>query len=129
VRAAVVYLAVQVAAYGLDFGTFFALYRFDLLDPVPANVAGKFVAAVFAFLMHRNLTFWQASGARLLPQAVRYVALLLFNAAASSLLLAVLADRLLSPSAAKLFADFIMVALSFGMSKALVFRGDTGAGA
>ena len=120
-RSATVYVIVQIAAYGLDVGTFTSLVAVFHISPLYANIIGKTVAGCFAFFAHRHVTFMTAHG-RLSHQAGRYVLLLIANSLASSAMLALFMRFIPSPVAAKIAADVILIALSFALSKSMVFR-------
>jgi putative flippase GtrA len=116
------YLLVQIAAYGLDLGTFQLLVRYDVLEPVVANLAGKVPAGIFAFVAHRWFTFGVAGSGRSRAEALRYFALLLLNAPLSSLILAALLTVMSQVTLAKVTADFVSVGLTFALTKYFVFE-------
>lgn len=121
-RAATLYILVQLIAYGLDIGTFALLVERIGTAPLPANICAKAVAGCFAFFTHRHVTFGGAAEAGVAGQAVRYVLLLAANSVASSGLLALFLHALPSPVIAKILADVILIAVSFSLSKWVVFR-------
>lgn len=116
------YLLVQVLAYGIDMGGFVLLTWGAGVSPVIANIAGKLAAGAFAFLAHRRFTFGVhlEGGGR--AQLLKYSLLLVANIPLSSALLAWLLHWIDSPVAAKFVSDAICVALTFGLSRTLVFR-------
>ena len=116
------YLGVQVLAYAIDMGCFVLLTLATGVSPVVANIAGKLVAGAFAFLAHRRFTFGvhREGGGR--AQLLKYGLLLAANIPLSSALLAWLLHWVDLPVAAKFVADVICVALTFALSKTLVFR-------
>jgi len=120
-KAATIYIIVQLLAYGLDVGTFVAMHRLYEVAAIPSNVAAKIVAGCFAFFAHRHVTFAAASHGSLVNQAVRYVLLLLVNSLASSAILALLL-KFAPPVPAKILADTILIVISFSLSKSVVFR-------
>jgi putative flippase GtrA len=122
-RAAALYVIVQLLAYGLDVGTFVLLVERFAVAPLWANICAKAVAGCFAFFTHRHVTFDAAAGGRLSDQALRYVLLLIANSVASSAMLALFMRVVPSPVMAKIIADVILIAVSFGLSKSVVFRG------
>lgn len=122
-KAAAVYVAVQLLAYGIDVGTFILLVEGFAVSPLWANIGAKVMAGCFAFFSHRHVTFDAAAGGRLSDQALRYVLLLAANSLASSALLALFMQLTPSPILAKVAADVILIAVSFSLSKAVVFRG------
>jgi putative flippase GtrA len=122
-KAATLYIGVQVLAYGLDVGTFVLLVQAFCFSPLYANICAKVVAGCFAFFSHRHLTFGDARQGRMVDQALRYVLLLLANSLASSAMLALFMQFIPSPVVAKVVADVILIAVSFSLSKTVVFRG------
>jgi putative flippase GtrA len=122
-RAAAVYVLIQVLAYGLDMGTFVLLHRLYEASVISSNIAAKIVAGCFAFVSHRHITFAIARPGPLISQVIRYSLLLLANSFASSALLAFFMSFVSFPVAAKIFADTILIAVSFSLSKSVVFRG------
>jgi putative flippase GtrA len=115
------YLAVQLLAYGIDFGGFLVLTHALGMSPLPANVAGKLAAGAFAFVAHRHLTFRESTGAGAKGQLLRYVLLLALNVPLSSGVLALLLLAGPSPSLAKILADAICIGLTFYLSRNHVF--------
>jgi putative flippase GtrA len=115
------YVAIQVLAYGLDFGVFLLVLQTDLAVPIWANIFAKFVAGVFAFILHRWFTFRTAERGSIRQQAIRYFVLLAFNIPVASAILAFLLLLVDTPVAAKFFADIICVALTYALSNHFVF--------
>ena len=72
------YGAIQVMAYALDMGAFLLLIALVDDHPILANIAGKGVAGVFAFFLHRHFTFQSTHGSSK-AQALRYFSLLAIN--------------------------------------------------
>lgn len=122
-RAAAFYIAVQLAAYGLDIGTFVLLVDVFAIGPLWANICAKAVAGGFAFFSHRHVTFQSAASESVSGQGLRYSILLIANSMASSAMLALFMRVMPSPALAKVVADIILIAASFRLSKAVVFRG------
>ncbi|WP_038364544.1 GtrA family protein [Bosea sp. UNC402CLCol] len=121
-RAATLYVLVQLIAYGLDIGTFALLVERLGTAPLPANICAKGVAGCFAFCTHRYVTFGGAAEAGVGGQALRYVLLLAANSLASSALLVLFLHAMTSLVVAKIAADVILIAVSFSLSKWVVFR-------
>ncbi|UQI29299.1 GtrA family protein [Pseudomonas bijieensis] len=118
------YGAIQLMAYGLDMGTFLLLMALSKDQPVLANIAGKGVAGVFAFFLHRHFTF-QSSHASSKAQAVRYFSLLAINIPLASALFSVGLYFVNSPAAVKFVCDVACVVLTYWISKLFVFHADT----
>lgn len=104
-------------------GTFVLLHRVFEASVISSNILGKIVAGCFAFMSHRHITFSIARQGPLLPQFIRYSILLVANSLTSSALLALLLTLFSLPVAAKIVADTILIAVSFSLSKSVVFRG------
>ena len=119
------YVAIQVLAYGLDIGVFLLLLQTDLAEPIWANVFAKFVAGVFAFIVHRWFTFQAAESGVIRQQAIRYFVLLALNIPVASAILAFLLVWIDTPVASKFIADIICVALTYALSKHFVFTGQS----
>ncbi len=116
------YVAVQVLAYAIDYGSFVA-FVFLGLTPVPANFIAKLLAGAVAFHLHRRFTFGvEYDRAELRRQALRYVALLLLNAPLTSLLLLGVLTIVDEPLVAKLLSDVAAVAITYVLTKTVVFR-------
>jgi len=115
------YLAVQVVAYGIDVGVFFALFATGVAVPVVANLGGKLCAGGVAFLAHRRFTFRVQQPQGRASEAVKYFTLLALNAPISSLLLAGLLLFVTNVMAAKILADVLSVGLTFTLTKYVVF--------
>lgn len=115
------YLLVQVVAYGLDMGGFLLLFAYLGGDPLVANVVGKLMAGLFAFVAHRSFTFGVAGTGATGQQAVRYFTLLALNIPLSSLVLSVMLWVVPMAVVAKFVADVICVILTYWLSKRFVF--------
>jgi putative flippase GtrA len=115
------YGLVQVFAYGIDMGGFLLLLQTQLVGPLVANVIAKVAAGLFAFAAHRHFTFGTGERANTGSQAVRYFALLGLNIPLSSGLLALLMLWIPQPPIAKFIADVVIVAITYWISKLLVF--------
>ncbi|WP_246883031.1 GtrA family protein [Pseudomonas sp. Tri1] len=111
-------------AYALDMGTFVLLMTLFQDHPVLANIAGKGVAGVFAFFLHRHFTF-QSSHRSSKAQAVRYFSLLAINIPLASALLSAGLYFVNSPAPVKFVSDVACVVLTYWISKLFVFRSDT----
>jgi putative flippase GtrA len=114
------YVGVQLVAYAIDMGVFLALGL--ALTPLWANVGGKLAAGGFAFVVHRRLTFAGHVHGPPGPQLLRYALLLAANVPLSSLLLWLLMPLVQPVVLAKIGADVASVALTFVLSRQLVFR-------
>jgi Predicted membrane protein len=114
------YNAVQILAYGLDLGSF-TLLVYVGTELIPANVAAKLVAGLFAFAMHKVFTFQKRGSGRVWREAVVYFSLLMVNIPVSSGILAAL-TAILPTTAAKVMADVSCMALTFLLTRMFVFR-------
>lgn len=115
------YGAIQLVAYALDMGTFLLLMLLFQDQPVLANIAGKGVAGVFAFFLHRHFTF-QSTGGSSKVQAVRYFSLLAINIPLASALFSAGLYFVNSPAPVKFVSDVVCVALTYWISKQFVFH-------
>lgn len=122
------YLLVQVLAYGLDMGGFVLLFAHFGVDPLVANVVGKVLAGLFAFVAHRSFTFGVAEAGGTGQRAVRYFTLLALNIPFSSLVLSAMLWAIPMAVVAKFVTDAICVFLTYWLSKRFVFlSGDAAA--
>ncbi|MFJ3120886.1 GtrA family protein [Pseudomonas protegens] len=117
------YGAIQVLAYALDMGTFLLLLYFFQNEPVLANIAGKGVAGLFAFFLHRHFTFQSTAGSSKV-QAVRYFSLLAINIPAASVLLGAGLYFFDNPTVVKFVSDVACVLLTYWLSKVFIFHSD-----
>lgn len=116
----VIYVLVQIIAYGLDFGLFWVLAGHAAVNPIIANVAGKALAGIFAFGAHKTLTFQASASGRTSQEALRYFVLLLVNIPLSSGLLTIL--LWFAPTyVAKIAADVIGLGITFVLVRLTVF--------
>jgi putative flippase GtrA len=113
------YLGVQVVAYGIDMGGFLLLSI--VWPPLPANVASKIAAGIFAFIAHRRITFKVHGDGDGHKQLLKYALLLGLNIPLSSGLLAVLLHWISPAALAKLISDVACVGLTFLLSRHFVF--------
>ena len=120
------YGLVQVVAYAIDMGCFLLLVWSGLSGPLLANVAAKVAAGLFAFAAHRRFTFGTGERANTLGQGLRYFSLLALNIPLSSGLLALLLLWIPQPAPAKFLSDVVIVALTYWVSKKLVFTSARG---
>src|SRR5438309_6191976 len=82
------YVCVGLLVYFLDTSGFVLITSISPGDYLVANIFSKSCAAGAGFLLHKHITFrWQQRDG-ISRQFTRYLSLLLFNLAASSLLLA-----------------------------------------
>lgn len=115
------YVGVQLVAYGVDMGSFLLIMLVFPAHPLLANLMGKILAGIFAFLVHRNFTFALRSEEKEHLQAFKYAALLGLNLPLSSAVMAAVM-LVVSPAViAKFIADVICVALTYWLSKTYVF--------
>lgn len=119
------YVGVQVAAYAVDMGGFAVLLAAGT-RPLVANVIGKVLAGVVAFLMHRRFTFKGARHGSFSSQMWRYALVLLANIPVSSAVLALLLHVIAAPVPAKFVADVLILAVTYWLSKSVIFRGRAG---
>lgn len=119
------YLLIQGVAYGLDMGAFVLLFAHMSVAPLVANLVGKGLAGLFAFVAHRNFTFAVARSGRPSQQSVRYFTLLALNIPLSTLMLS--AMLWVTPKAVpvKFVADLFCVFLTYWLSKRFVFLGSS----
>jgi putative flippase GtrA len=116
----ITYVMVQIVAYGLDFGSFWLLASHAAVNPIIANVAGKALAGIFAFAVHKTLTFQASASGRTSHEALRYFLLLLVNIPLSSGLLTIL--LWFAPTyVAKIAADVICLGITFVLVRLTVF--------
>jgi putative flippase GtrA len=86
-----------------------------------ANILAKLGAGIFAFLMHRAITFRVKEQEGVLGQAVRYFLLLALNVPLASAILVALLVFISHLVVAKLLADIMCVGLTYVFSKHLIF--------
>lgn len=116
------YVLIQVLAYGLEFAAFWLVLRLGGEALVgPANVAGKALAGLFAFVAHRLFTFPGEQRRGVAAQAALYVGSLALNAALGTLLLLGLLQLGLPAAPAKLVSDTVMIVLTFLVSRHVIF--------
>ena len=115
------YVMVQVVAYGLDMGGFLLLITYATMEPLPANVIGKVLAGLFAFVAHRSFTFGVSGTSGTRQQAIRYFTLLTLNIPLSTLLLGASLWLIPFAVAAKFVADVVLVLLTYWLSKRFIF--------
>jgi putative flippase GtrA len=119
------YISVQLFAYVLDMGGFVLLLSTIRADPIVANIFGKVLAGLFAFLAHRNFTFNEARNENKGRQAGMYFLLLALNVPLSSAALSVVLWIIPHPVFAKLISDVVCVAVTYWASKKYVFVWNT----
>lgn len=117
------YLLVQALAYGLDMGGFVLLSAHFEIDPLVANIVGKVLAGLFAFVAHRSFTFCVAEAGVKAQQAVRYFTLLALNIPFSAVVLGAMLSVIPMVIVAKFVADAVCISLTFWASKRFVFLG------
>lgn len=122
------YVGVQLIAYAIDLGGF--ILASPIIGSLPANVASKIAAGIFAFLAHRRVTFKVHGQRNAHNQLIKYVLLLAANIPVSSGLLALLMQWISPAALAKVVSDVTCVAITFLFSHYIVFterppRGNT----
>lgn len=115
------YNLVQIAAYAVDYGIFWAFIALAPSQLVAANVASKLAAGIFAFLAHKYVTFRKPGRQSLYREIFAYFGLLAVNTVIATALLRAL-TMLFPPLIAKPIADIVYMPISFLMTKFLVFR-------
>jgi putative flippase GtrA len=118
------YGAIQLLAYALDMSTFLLLISLFKDEAVLANIAGKGVAGVFAFFLHRYFTFQSTRGSGK-AQALSYFSLLAINIPVASVLFSAGLYFVNSPTLVKFVSDIACVVVTYWISKLFVFRSDT----
>lgn len=127
---AVRYVLVGIVVYGVDLGTFVAL-NWAAVAPATANITAKVVSALCGFVLHGSFTFAETETRRAsqgrptrlgFERFVRYCALLVFNAAGTTLLLVLALEYLRwRPVPTRIGVDAISIVVAFLVSKHLVF--------
>lgn len=117
------YLLVQLVAYFLDIGGFILLFSQANFEPILANAVSKIVAGIFAFIAHRKFTFQVADSASNVQQWLRYFVLLTLNIPLSTLVLGIALWVVPATVLAKFIGDAVCVAITYTLSKRLVFIG------
>ena len=115
------YVAVQLSAYVIDLGVFLLLVREGPEYALFANVVAKLLAGLFAFFLHRLVTFEIRDGRRISNEAVRYALLLLLNIPLTSLLLLGVLSVWPHPATAKIATDVMALGFTYAMTRSLVF--------
>lgn len=115
------YILIQLIAYVVDIGIFLLAFKSGLFGPIISNVFGKVAAGLFAFVTHRNYTFYSNDSADSLNQAFRYFILLTLNVPLSSGILAIFLVFIEEAIISKVLADVVSVTLTFWLSKTFVF--------
>lgn len=117
-----IYILVQCVAYGIDIGSFYVLNHSIIPDVLIANVLGKAIAGIFAFIVHRYVTFFAAEREPIVFQIAKYTAAIIANSILASFLLVAINLVLPNVLISKLISDVISVGLSFVIAKRFVFR-------
>ncbi|MBV6750881.1 GtrA family protein [Pseudomonas chlororaphis] len=115
------YITIQILAYALDMGSFVLLTSTFKNNWVIMNIAGKMIAGIFAFFLHRHFTFESTQGSKK-TQALRYFSLLAINIPFSSALFTIGLHFLDTPTAVKFISDVLCVILTYWISKLFVFH-------
>lgn len=116
------YFFIQAALYLLDMGIFIFLCRLFLFPAVGANIVGKVIASLAAFVAHRFFTFGITGQDQLIRQAASFITLLLLNIPVSTLLLTLFLRGITWPEIAKLLADVMTLGINFLLIKKFIFR-------
>lgn len=114
------YNLVQIAAYGIELSTFFAMLWIWPSYLVMANVSAKAAAGCFAFFLHKYFTFKSNSKHNIGGEAGRYVLILIGNIFLGSFLLVMFVD-VMPEWGGKLLSDIISVGMTFLLTHHLVF--------
>jgi len=114
------YNLVQIAAYGIELSTFFAVLWMWPSYLVIANVSAKTGAGCFAFFLHKCFTFKNSSKHDIGNQARRYFLILAGNMFFGSFLLLMFVD-VMPEWGGKLLSDVISVGMTFLLTHYLVF--------
>ena len=115
------YVGVQLVVYAVDLGGFWLFFAIAGTDVIVANVLGKLAAGLVGFVSHKHYTFRQGDSGRAVQEALTYFTLLAIHIPVSSGLLDLLLG-VLPPLPAKVLSDTICVALTFLLTRSMVFR-------
>lgn len=115
------YSLIQCVAYGLDMGGFILLYTYYEINPLLANVSGKVLAGIFAFIAHRIFTFNTPQSKGIGYQAASYFSLLMLNVPLSALLLSLTLWIISIPIGAKFLTDIGCLFLTYWLSSRFIF--------
>lgn len=115
------YLAVQIAAYGIDMGSFLLATGAFGWSALSSNVVAKLLAGAFAFVAHRRITFRVHGKGGGRAQLFKYATLLALNVPLSSGALALLLPWFELEALAKFVADVLCVGITFFLSRHVVF--------
>ena len=116
------YFVIQTLGYGVDIGGFTLLYHMAHIEPLLANLASKAAAATLAFFGHRAFTFTHEQKAHIVPQAMKYIVLLVLNTAVNSAILAALLYLRAPTTPAKIGTDVSCVLATYFVMKHVVYR-------
>jgi putative flippase GtrA len=114
------YNLVQIAAYGIELSTFFAVLWVFPVYLVLSNVVAKASAGCFAFFLHKYFTFKKFSNYEVGNQAGRYSLILVGNMFLGSLLLLLFVD-VMPGWGGKLLSDVMSVGVTFLLTHYFVF--------
>jgi putative flippase GtrA len=115
------YVLVQLIAYVVEMACFSLAFSSIGFDVVIANLISKIFAGFFAFIAHRKFTFSEAENSNLVFQAIKYFILLSLNIPASSIFISLFVLLIPNPFIAKFLSDLICVAVTFFVSKKIIF--------
>ncbi|MDR7100828.1 putative flippase GtrA [Lysobacter niabensis] len=119
------YAAVQIAAYGMDMGSFLLATIVFGWAPLPSNILAKILAGGLAFFAHRRITFGVHGKGGGRAQLIKYILLLALNVPVSSGVLALLLPYVGPEALAKFVSDVICVGITFFLSRRLIFVAPT----
>jgi putative flippase GtrA len=115
------YNVVQAIAYGIELGVFFVVLHLFPGWLVSSNVAAKGSAGLFAFFVHKYVTFESIGKENLKGEALLYTLILVGNAFFGSFLLVIFVVGM-PEWLAKISADVITVGVTFILTHNIVFR-------
>ncbi|WOE74031.1 GtrA family protein [Alterisphingorhabdus coralli] len=118
------FLIAGVVIFLFDYAVFWLSYaHLHETHLLAANIYGKVAGVILGFFLHKYWTFAGQQRHGSLAQSISYALLFLFTLVFSSALLYSLATFLMLPEAAsRLFSDIASVAVSFAVSKWIIFR-------
>ncbi len=116
------YFFIQAVLYLLDMGIFILLYHLFSFPAVWANIIGKVIASLSAFIAHRFFTFGITGQDQLVRQGASFITLLLINIPVSTLLLTLFLRGIAVPEIAKLLTDVATLGINFFLIKKFIFR-------
>lgn len=115
------YLNGQFFVYLVDMSVFWILVKLMTIKPLLSNVIGKIVALLFAFTIHKNLTFGISGNKELQKQILRFLFVFWINTILSSFLLTFVLHFLKQSVLAKLFLDICFFIPNYWLCKRYIF--------